>query len=207
MKKAVSLFLLILIPLLAKSQELEVYKTDSVTAVRSFIYLTSNGSWFKSGAVIFSRIKNHNSGKEIYGFAIANASNDSRSREIPEGVTILIKHLDNSTTELYTESGSYSQKEASSVLAAGGRYFAFATTISTYVFSYSCEITKEQIEKIAQWGITKMRVDEPGPGWEDFDLSSSSSPVSDQLMELAAMAKRIIKIDMDNVKPDSYVGF
>jgi hypothetical protein len=82
--------------------------------------VNNTGAWFKSGAVIFSRIKNHNSGQEIYGFAIATASTDTKAREIPEGVTILIKHLDNSITELYTESGNYSQKESSSTVAVEG---------------------------------------------------------------------------------------
>ena len=108
------------------SQELEVFKTDSITAVRNFIYITGNAnSWLKSGAVIFSRIKNHNTGQEIFGFSIATTSSDSRSREIPEGVAILIKHLDNSITEIYTESGEYSQKEKSRVIAAGYKYVAF----------------------------------------------------------------------------------
>jgi hypothetical protein len=159
--KSILLFLIVIIfsPIIC-AQELEVYKTDSITAARSFIFVNNTGAWFKSGAVIFSRIKNHNSGQEIYGFAIATASTDTKAREIPEGVTILIKHLDNSITELYTESGNYSQKESSSTVAVGGRYVAFATTISTYVYSYSCQITEDQIGRIAQWGITKMRIDE-----------------------------------------------
>jgi hypothetical protein len=52
-----------------------------------------------------------------------------------------------------------------------------------------------------------MRIDEPGPGWKDFNFTSTSSQVSDELKELASMAKRIVELDMDNVKPDSYADF
>ena len=192
----------------ANSQELEVFKTDSVTAVRNFVYITGNSnSWLKSAAIIFSRIKNNNSGQEIFGFAIATTSTDSRAREIPEGVAILVKHIDNTVTEIYTESGEYGQKEKSAVIAGGGRYVAFATTISTYSYSYSCEISRVDLKKIKKWGITKMRIDIPGPGWKDFDLASNPIEAKKQLIQLGNMAKQIDDLNMEEVKPDSYHGF
>jgi len=206
MNKLLTFFIFIQLPLFINAQELEVYKTDSVTAVRSFIYITE-GSWIKSGAVILSRIKYFNTGQELFGFSIATTSRDSKSREIPEGVTILLKHLDNTITELYTESGDFSEKEKSIVVAAGSRYVAFATTISTYSYSYSCEISREDLRKIAQWGIKIMRIDTPGPGWQDFNLTGGNSQVSQQLKTLGKMAKRIDGINMNYVKPDSYSGF
>ena len=130
-----------------------------------------------------------------------------KAREIPEGVTILVKHLDNSVTEIYTESGEYSQREKSTVIAGGGRYVAFATTISSYSFSYSCEISRDDLKKISKWGITKMRIDIPGPGWKDFDIANNLNEAKNPLLQIAGMARRIDSIDMDNVKPDSYNDF
>ncbi len=119
----------------------------------------------------------------------------------------MIKHLDNSITEIYTESGEYSQREKSAVIAGGGKYIAFATTISTYSYSYSCEISRDDLKKIAQWGITKMRIDIPGPGWKDFDLGNNPAAAKKQLKLLASMAKKIDNLNMEEVKPDSYNGF
>ena len=119
----------------------------------------------------------------------------------------MVKHLDASITEIYTESGEYSQRERSTVIAGGGRYVAFATTISRYSYSYSCEISRDDIKKIAQWGITKMRIDVPGPGWKDVDLANDPTEAMEQLKQLASMAKRIDNLNMEEVKPDSYNGF
>lgn len=208
MKKLLLILILVLGQFNCYSQELEVFKTDSVTAVRCFLYITGNAnSWIKSGAVILSRIKNYNNGKEIFGFSIATVAPDIRAREIPEGVAILIKHLDTEITEIYTESGEYTQKEKTLVLGAASRYFAFATTISSYSYSYSCEISIDVLRKIAQWGIIKIRVDTPGSGWKDFELSSDLETSRKQLVQMAEMAKRILSINMEEVKPDSYTGF